>query len=342
MGEVGIDNSLRSWRYDNSIPKDEVVVYKFTRRGFKLQFRRHDEYAPLTVNSRFFLYDLGDKSLPLANDICHDTRYKPHASVQAHLLELLEQFSTVQGGVVLREAFQSRERIQLHEVEVFLHEHVCIKGEGSLEGYADFSIYATNAFGSKYNKRPRYDMVEVTIPITCGGRIAQSAELMRVNDDTAIARVLGIVTLKRYERELCLLFVQFMKKETPKEKASLTVAAHIRKYISKMEYVFYGRAVTDWIALYPILTLKGPALNVPDPCHEDYGHVVCMRFVKRGGWWSLEQELFSGDLDVPRYRRRVGKAHAHSYEDEDNQAADWSDQSSSIQCSVESEEESRL
>jgi hypothetical protein len=128
---------------------------------------------------------------------------------------------------------------------------------------------------------------------------------MRVNDDTAIAQVLGIVSLKRYEREMCLLFVQFMKKEMPKE--SLRLGRHIRAYTSKMDYLFYGKAVPKWIALYPIVTLKGPALNIPDPCHEGYGHVLCMRFVSRGGWWSLQQELFR-DTDInalPRYRRRA-------------------------------------
>lgn len=290
-----------------------MVIYKFTRRGYKLLFRDHSYDNPLTVQAKFELEfppsangksetdDEDDTNAVVAPPACEGGEitegqhnrtkkkqkrstppYVAHPIVQSRLLELLLQFSETQGGVILSNAFESKDKITLKDLQIHIHEHITIKGEGALFGYSDFRVYATNKFGN--SAKPRYDIVEITIPSSSGGQIAGAADLIRVTEDTALAKVLAIVTLRYYEREMCLLFVNFMKKVLPSEGAAWK--RHLRKYTNGVDNnTFYGKAHPYWIALYPILTLKGPALEVPDAYHNGFGHVFPTKFFCRGGWW---------------------------------------------------------
>lgn len=292
LSEKYVSVNVRRWKRNfsdnddrpNLRNTDTSVSYKFTVRGHPLHFREHDTSSFLTVRSRFVIHPDRKTICDQAQDNDKKSYFKPHSLVTAHLLELLMQFSRVQNGALLSEAFQSPRQIALGNMNIILHEHILIKGEGIMEGYSDFRIYATNNYGTSKVKKSRYDVVEVTIPQDCGGNIAGNDNLMRVNKDTAIARVLAIVTLQYYERELCLLFLQFMKKTFPEGRQG-TFKRHVNRYLKEDSNIYYGRGQRTWLALYPLITLKGPALFIMDPYHEDYGHVLPLKFICRGGWW---------------------------------------------------------
>lgn len=301
---------VRRWRRTNlegdainrEVGINDAVVYKFTKSGYDLAFREHDEEHPLSVRSRFEVILPNRHNTSKTKIHGKDDSFKAHNLVQSKLMELLFQFADIQDGNILSSAFQSREHISLKHLRMCLHESITIKGENAMEGYSDFKIYATNKFGTSSTvKKCRYDVVEVTIPLSSGGAIAGASDLMRISDDTAIAKVLGILTLHYYEREMCLLFLQFMKSTFPRQSGSVT--RHIKKYLGLGCNLYYGRGHSNWIALYPLLTLKGPALEILDPYHAGYSHVLTMQFVCRGGWWPesssfLEEE----DLALPMQR----------------------------------------
>jgi hypothetical protein len=350
LSEKYVSVNIRRWRRNFSDDCDRphlqdidsFVSYKFTIRGHQLHFKLQEDIpSSLTVRSRFVLDD-PDRNNTYDHDDNNENCFKPHNLVTTYLLELLLQFSRVQNGALLSSAFQSARSIALGNMKIALHEHILIKGEGIMEGYSDFRIYATNKYGtSKRVKKSRYDVVEVTIPRERGGNIAANDNLMRVNKDTAIARVLSIVTLQYYERELCLLFLQFMKKSFPEGRQG-TFKRHVNRYLKDENNIFYGKGQRTWLALYPLITLKGPALHIKDPYHEEFGHVLPLKFICRGGWWP---EATSDDENILQYippssnqiqretnNRRSGDIpevdHEYSSSDEDELIESNSDESS--------------
>ena len=139
-----------------------------------------------------------------------------------------------------------------------------------------FSIYATSHYGQRGHERSRYDLVEITIPVDAGGSIAGSKELLRSSTDTdaALAQVQAIFSIDFGNRQDCALAVNF-----------LACAGKLRR----REYrifpgIEYGVAKSGWLALYPLVCLRRPALGLADPSRRLAFTVFTIPFLVRSGW----------------------------------------------------------
>lgn len=94
-----------------------------------------------------------------------------------------------------------------------LHGHITIASTGTFEGFSTFSIYANRAYGS-VKQLARFDIVEIAIPADAGGGVAENPRLLRTSPDTAIAVVVGILTVAELSNEVCIL-TEFLEHDLP-------------------------------------------------------------------------------------------------------------------------------
>lgn len=164
-------------------------------------------------------------------------------------------------------------------VQLILHEYVNITAQGYFNGYrGTASIAATNQDGQ--DDRDRYDAVKVTIPPETGGAIASSPDLVGPTPDSALARVLGILTIRQGERETCLLPIMFFR-AVQKRQHNRLFAEHVT---SPFKHLFYASPHLQWIALYPLVTLRAPALSVAVPAHTNCFILFSAQYLSRGLW----------------------------------------------------------
>lgn len=182
-----------------------------------------------------------------------------------------------------------------------MHEQIEIAASGYFEGYrSNIRIVATNRYG--YNHRNRYDAVEVTIPSDAGGPIASSRDLIRPSEDSALAVVLGILTIRYGAKETCLLQVMFLKAAARSQgRRRLTDG-----FLQRFRHIFYGTPCAEWVALYPLVTLRAPALKIADPERKNCFVLYSCQYLSRGLWESLPtaQEQLTWSSKLPRASHR--------------------------------------
>jgi hypothetical protein len=184
------------------------------------------------------------------------------------MLLLLQQYALTTTSHELHEAFCG-DHFDFGKVKLMLHDHVRIASDGVFDGFEEFSVFANGSCGNpKSQLRPRYDVVQITIPRDAGGNIAASRDLLRVGDgDTALAQVLGIISLEYAGYTTCLLHVAFLCNASMGQQLRES-QKYLRKTILKQFNVHYGYIRKQWQALYPIVTLKSPTLAIADVNHK--------------------------------------------------------------------------
>ena len=269
--ERGIRNEVRRWRYSNSCESDlssEFVMYRFNTTGSEICF---ESSAPHRYQARWVLQPSTRR----------EHSFQPHQNVYQQLLPLLKQFND-QAELsttipFFRESFADNEYFDGEKIAIRLHDQIVVGGEGIFQGFRPFHLHANSTFGSAGKLRPRFDTVEITIPSEAGGAIASSRDLVRASQDSAYALVIGIITVACWEQEICLLHVMFYRKI--KTKYSKQVMDTVEPCCAGLKY---GRPHKQWAALYPLITVKAPALAVPDG---DGGNIILpLRFFSRADW----------------------------------------------------------
>lgn len=181
-------------------------------------------------------------------------------------------------------------------LQLTIHEQVEVAPSAYFQGYrSSVQIVASNRYGQ--NNRERYDAVEVTIPSDAGGPIATSRDLIRPSPDSALATVLGILTIRHGALETCLLYVMFFR---------ATVRSRSQKWftdriVSRFDHVFYGTPNPQWVALYPLATLRAPALKFSDSGNPNCFVLYSARYMSRGLWEALPtyQERMQRSVNLP-------------------------------------------
>src|SRR3546814_15341414 len=82
------------------------------------------------------------------------------------------------------------------------------------------------------------------------------------------------------EKETCLLQVIFFR-EVQKPQQRRLFSEHVS---SRFQHIFYGTPHQRWVALYPLATLRAPALSIADPAHPDCSVLYSAQYVSRGLW----------------------------------------------------------
>src|SRR3546814_279495 len=101
-----------------------------------------------------------------------------------------------------------------------------------------------------------------------------------VQPDSALARVVVIVTIRCGERETCLLQVMFYR-SVQKAREQKWFSNHITP---RFHHIYYGTPNQQWVALYPLLTLRAPALSIADPAHTHCSVLCTAQYMSRGLW----------------------------------------------------------
>lgn len=198
-------------------------------------------------------------------------------------------------------------------IAVTLHEHIDIAASAYFHGYqATISIASTNRYGS--DNRCRYDVVEITIPEEAGGPIASARDLIRPTPDSALALVVAIITIRHGQRETCLLQVQFFR-AVQRVRQQRWLANNV---LARFPLVHYGVPHPQWIALYPLVTLRAPALKIDDPYQSNHYMLYCAQYLSRGLWEDIpsQQTRLAWHLGLPRLDPTVEANDADSVVDE--------------------------
>ena len=301
--EVGTRVYVRRWRDTSSEEDTDNIRYRFRTSGTSIDFG--DATTSLQIKSKWKTRSLEAKHIVEAESP-EVAKYEPHAVVRQNLMLLLHQYAQQAGSTVVREAFATLP-MNATGVQLTLHDSVEVAAKGYFQGYREtISIYATNRYGQ--DKRDRYDIVEVIIPADAGGAIASSRDLVRPTPDSALAGVLAILTVQHGERETCLLLVMFFRTEKKRSESRLFVE-HVT---SRFRHVFYGSPYAQWVALYPLVTLRAPALAVADPRRANCFVLFSAQYISRGLWEELPSEMVAVEWD-PMLRRRASLAPAASW-----------------------------
>lgn len=276
--EIGIQQYVRQWRHTGIEGHDDDIVYRFRSSGIDLDFGHSS--SRLQLNTRWILRREASASTA-SND---RGEYRPHPSTQKQLLTLLHQYAETATSDVVATAFATLP-MDARNLSLTLHEFVEVAAAGYFNGYKNpITITATNRYGA--DSRPRYDVVEVTVPEDAGGQIASAKDLVRPTSDTALALVVAILTIRHGERETCLLQVQFFRavQKTSKQK---WLASNI---LARFPLMFYGTPHPQWIALYPIVTLRAPALKLEDAYQSNHYMLYTAQYMSCGLWEELPSQ----------------------------------------------------
>jgi len=200
------------------------------------------------------------------------------------MLTLLQQYAQQDVAPVVQQSF-ARTPMDTTGIDVVMHERLDVAPSDYFRGYkSTISIVATNCYGT--NHRSRYDVVELTIPPDAGGTIASSRDLVRPSPDSAFAIVLGIITIRFGERETCLFQVQFLRSAQRDRQQKWLVS----KVLTRFPLIQYGTPHPQWLAVYPVVTLRAPALKIEDPFHANHFLLFGVQHMSRGLWESLPVE----------------------------------------------------
>lgn len=261
--------------------------------------------------------------------------------VNRWLFKLLVQYAESSGDTYLQRRFKSDGVISLGNLKVLIQDNITIGGGyGAFEGFETFTIHATSSFGTGQTplqdmtgqRRERYDLVEVTIPIECQGNIAGNKHLLRTSDEFAVAQVRAIVVLKLAYTEVPLLFLMFLRKGYANNSSncprgiSKETNKRLMEYIPKLSLVEYGCPVKEWLALYPIVTLKAPVLGVKDSTQPGFFHVFPLRYLSRENWFDQnlhpEFEIQLRNMLQERLSAKAGELQLNDERDYDSLPSD--------------------
>lgn len=307
---------------------------------------KHENDDSLQMMTHFVLTRTGEGSRTSASRkqflatsrwrLCHATTggenvrgqvpsYHADTIVTKWLLKLLVQYAGSSGDAYLQKRFREDGIISPGNLEIVVQDHITLGGGfGAFEGFETFTIHATSSFGRgdtalqkiTSTTRDRFDLVEVTIPIECEGKIAGNKHLLRTSDEFAIAQVRAIVVLKLAHTEVPLLFLMFLRKGYSSQGADCPKGINkdtnkrLLEYIPRLGMVEYGCPVKEWVALYPIVTLKAPVLGVKDFTHPGFFHVFPLRYLSRENWFDqhIHEQFESRVLSInERLTERTGE-----------------------------------
>lgn len=289
----------RRWRYTTSAEcqveragavfqvENEFIAYQFSRHGTEIIFPTrtnggHNYHRRPQVKAK---WELVDKSMTA------------HPSVQRYLLQLLHEYhqrpSAPTVPAILDAFADPSGVIDASAIQLRLHERICIHGEGLLAGMHAFHVVASGNFGQTSNRRKRYDTVEITIPRDAGGPIASSSELLRSTEECAFARVLGIVTVQFGEQEECFLYVMFFRRLS----STAGIARNFANTVRAFPDVLLGKPCEHWVAVYPLLTVRGPALAVPVDSTTDTAIVFSLEYFVRTNRGLHQASVVVGEVD---------------------------------------------
>lgn len=272
--EAGVQQYVRQWKHTNLEGHDEDISYRFRSAGFDIDFG--------STPTQLQLHSKWTTTTTLREDGA--AAFSPHPSVHRFLLTLLQQYAEQATSPIVRNAF-AQIPIDVTGMQVVLHECVDIAASGYFRGYqSTMSIHATNRYGADH--RNRYDVVELTIPSDAGGPIASSRELVRPSEDSALALVVGVVTIRYGEKETCLLQVMFFRTAQKNRQQKWLAKTLLPRFV----HMQYGAPNAQWLAVYPLVTLRGPALKIEDPHHPNHFLLYCSQYMSRGLWEGLPTE----------------------------------------------------
>jgi hypothetical protein len=319
--EAGVRHEVRRWRMvrlDDDQPGEEelnYIEYRYWTRGMLFVL---DPLAASATPSN--LVDCRRQRWTLLHNDKHGKKdrrevdwsplshYQPHPLVRGHFLELFHQYAQRHDDLKVRVTAQQPHLLDLQKIEFVFHDHLTIAGRGIFNGFNMFNIFATSFYGDKHHRRERYDIVEVVIPMSAGGEIAGSDKLLRTSDDSAFAKVLGIIEVRGMRQNLCLLQVAFLTTGAKQQRSGFDKMCSN----TRIAGMYYGQVNTRWVALYPLQTIKAPALAIPD--HKVRGNnvvkgwyfVFALQYFLRGGW-STEIE-YDNDWELHLPSLRVAEA----------------------------------
>ena len=264
-----------------------------------VQGRDYVEYRFMSCGFDMIVQENGHRRLECIVTTFED--YTPHPMVEKYMGELLQQYlDNVHDSEPVGPGQLEANWANIRHLKATLHSTLQISGVGNFVGYDKFSLHATSHYGKKGYHRPRYDVVEITIPRDAGGNIANSKELLRTSDDAALAKLLGIVSLSRGGQKACLLLINFLARSS-----KTSGQKRFNRLAVKYRGVSYGVAKRGWIALYPIICLKRPAFSLADNSTDSGYTVFTLSFLSRFGW---EDNVADTELDndiSTEQRRRI-------------------------------------
>lgn len=264
----GARNDVRRWRTIHCF--GDQITYRVWTTGHKLELIFKN---PTVINHETMSW----RAAHIVN-----SKYRPHARLN-RLLEVLELYAaTLPPEHIMQHVFDPTKQ---NQVELTLHDHISLTPSGVFRGFASFHIYSNRSYGTA-KQRPRHDLVEIAIPRAAGGGIADSPDLLRISEDTAIAMVIGILTVSQLNQESCVLIVNFLR--TIGEGSNKTIQA-ASSMCGEFGNFYVGRLESTWLAAYPLQTLKSPVLGVPCGSDETTFFVFPLKYISRDRWQDNSQ-----------------------------------------------------
>lgn len=229
--------------------------------------------------------------------------FKPHKLLQKYLIPALQNFvgsehvRNTQIGQQLQNFLHGRGSNQF---TIQIHKMIQILGKGFFNNFESFTLQANAKYGTL--RRPRFDFCEIVLPQTMPDDVthqtsgfkrqlrvqltdfANSPDLLRPSTDTsntALARILGIISLSYTCKLTPLLVVQFYRK----------IAFPVELDMLGLKHVFSGISKEQWVYVTPLLTLKAPVLGIEcSPSGSTYFYT--MQYLSRGNWLPLPSRNF--------------------------------------------------